>query len=201
MIVFVTLFVCGGTYPATDVQAWTRMFASEQTAIIIVGKCTVFAPNTTIFRVIGSRASVGNARKKYEHLHNKFEIWKLPYPRVAYYDLDVVVKPPVARCAHMCSADMCAVRDPVATWPHKVKTYFNGGFFVATPSRAEYRGLRARGADGRTFAEQDVLNDHFAGRWQKLPKECNWLHYAENRRTALTDEEVMMVHLRGQVVT
>ena len=101
----------------------------------------------------------------------------------------------------MCSADMCAVRDPAATWPHKVKTYFNGGFFVATPSRAEYRGLRARGADGRTFAEQDVLNDHFAGRWQKLPKECNWLHYEENRRTALTDEEVMMVHLRGQVVT
>ena len=60
---------------------------------------------------------------------------------------------------------------------------------------AEYTALRQRSADGRRFADQDVLNDHFAGRWEKLPKQCNWLHYKENYPGAMTDPAVYAVHL------
>lgn len=200
MIVFATIFICGGGYTPRHVATWCRQFQDETTAMIVVGTCNPLSNwagrHPALFRIKNSRRSVGNSHVRYGHLHNKFNVWKLPYERVAYYDLDFIVKPPVARCAEMCNSDMCAVRDPVATWPRKVKTYFNGGFFVATPSRSEYDALRRRPVNGRVFAEQDVLNDHFAGRWQKLPKECNWLNHKENNPGALADPRVYAVHDR-----
>ena len=198
MIVFATLFVCGGWYTPHHVARWCNQFREERTAIIIVGSCDALSEwhgsRPTVYRILNSRASKGIGNKFYEYLHNKIKLWAMPYDRVAFYDLDIVVKPPVSKCAKMCYSAMCAVRDPVATWPRKVKTYFNAGFFVATPSVAEYTALRRRSADDRRFAEQDVLNDHFAWRWQKLPKECNWLHLDENHPKALSDSSVYAVH-------
>ena len=200
MIVFATLFVCGGGYTPSHVARWCKQFETQPTAMIVVGLCDPLAEwhgrQPTVFRVNDSRPSVGNSHKRYAHLHNKNKVWKLPYDRVAFYDLDVIVKPPVTRCAELCKSAFCAVRDPVATWPRKVKTYFNSGFFVATPSVVEYAALRKRSADGRVFADQDVLNDHFAGRWEKLPKQCNWLSYEENHPGAITDPTVYAVHAR-----
>lgn len=172
----------------------------QATAIIVVGDCDALTAvsateKPTVFRVLNSQRAVSTGHARYEHLHNKFILWNLPFDKVAYYDLDVVVKPPVNRCADMCTSAMCAVRDPVATWPRKRKTYFNGGFIVLAPNRDEYNALRNRTTSGRRFAEQDVLNDHFANRWQKLPKECNWLHHTQNRPNALADDNVWVVHL------
>lgn len=202
MLVFVSLFVCGGTNPLGDVQRFCSTFQAEKTALIVVGSCNVSAAakNTTVYRVLDSKPSTGNGHFRYAHIHNKFKVWGLPYDRVAFYDLDVTVKPPVARCAALCAPQcaICAVRDPYATWPRKVKTYFNGGFFVATPSKQEYTKLRALSTDGRTFAEQDVLNDYFAHRWCKLPKYCNWLNYKQTHPGALTDPSVWMVHTQRQ---
>jgi len=65
---------------------------------------------------------------------------------------------------------------------------------VLTPSDAVYRELlQTRGRFGDAFAEQDLLNRAFPG-WQKLPARCNWLHYNENRPTALVDDDVYAVH-------
>lgn len=198
MLVFASLFVCGGVYTPHHVARWCRQFQGEKMAMIVVGSCDPFiewsGPTPTIFRVKHSQPSINNGNKRYEHVHNKFKVWKMPYDRVAFYDLDIIVKPPVTRCAKMCQGTMCAVRDPVATWPQKLKTYFNSGFFVATPSLDEYKAMVQLSTDGHRFAEQDVLNDHFKNRWEKLPKGCNWLHHHENHPGAVTDPGVYAVH-------
>ena len=172
---------------------------------LVVGNCTgppVAERDVRVVHIPKGNPSVGNAHDKFRYLHAKFHLWELPYKRIAYYDLDLEVKRPVSRCATLCPAhaDMCAVRDPVATWPVRSKTYFNAGFFVMTPSKGVARALKRLGTDYRTFAEQDTMNEYFnRGRtWHHLPKECNWLHYAENRPTARTDPDVFAVHLRGQ---
>lgn len=175
---------------------------------LIAGDCRLSRPtgasfqNITIVRIPKGPRSVGTGAEKYEHVQAKFHLWELPYERIAYYDLDVEVKRPVSRCAELCppDADMCAVRDPVATWPVRSKTYFNSGVFVMTPSKGVARALKRLGADHRKFAEQDTMNEYFnTGRtWYHLPKECNWLHHEENRLSARSDSDVFAVHLAGQ---
>lgn len=196
MIVFATLFVCGGVYPITLLSAWCDAFAAERTTVLVVGGCDVHCCETSVIRRINNSVpTVGGGDKRYEHLHNKFELWGLPATKVVYYDIDIDIKKPVGHCASLCTCFFCAVRDPVATWPRKVKGYFNGGFLVLSPNRTEYTALRTHyTVSGRRFAEQDVLNDHFAGRWCKLPRECNWLHYRENYPHARGDPKVWMVH-------
>jgi hypothetical protein len=199
MLVFATLFVCGGVYAVSTVQQWVDMVRGGGGTTIIVlvaGSCDVDVHQALVRHVpLGTPATnVGNA--KYRHLHAKFHLWRLPFKRVAYYDLDVFLKPPVDACARMCP-DMqpfCAVRDPVATWPVRSKTYFNGGFFVMTPNKSVADALDAIGADNKKFAEQDTLNDYFSA-WHKLPKHCNWLNYLENHKSAKTDPTVRMVHI------
>ena len=114
MLVFATIFVCGGGYTAADVDNWLAMMAGEKTAVITVGNCGHLGARrpTAAYNIPISRPSVGNGHARCAHLHNKNFVWKLPYRRVAYYDLDVVVKPPVNRCALMCNTPMCAVRGP-----------------------------------------------------------------------------------------
>lgn len=171
---------------------------------LIAGDCWLPRPtaasstNLTIVRIPKGPPSVGTGNAKYEHVQAKFHLWELPYERIAYYDLDVEVKRPVSRCAELCPphADMCAVRDPVATWPVRSKTYFNSGVFVMTPSKGVARALKRMGADRRQFADQDTMNEYF-NTWYHLPKECNWLHHKENRPSARSDSDVLAVHLGG----
>ena len=180
--------------PLHRLHLWCQNIVPQKTVVLVVGTCNASCPNGIIHRIENSVPTAGHGNRRYEHLHNKLELWNLPYSRVVYYDIDTVLKPPVTRCAAQCHCQFCAVRDPVATWPQKSKTYFNGGFLVLSPNQAEYRQLRKRTVTGRRFAEQDVLNDHFKNRWCKLKKECNWLHHKENHPHALKDPTVWMVH-------
>jgi len=195
MLLFVSLFVCGGKYTKEDVQRWVNSVASNSVMIIKAGKCSLNIHGASIYEVpLGHPAkNVGNV--KYEYMHAKFYLWSLPCKRVAYYDIDTLIKSPTHACANMCPSHkrFCAVRDPVATWPVKSKTYFNAGFMVLTPNKTITDELVARGTDNRRFAEQDTLNEYFDD-WHKLPKQCNWLHFAENHPNAKKDPSVHMVH-------
>jgi len=205
MLVFATLFVCGGIYTVADVQTWVDTVNSDARTKVIVlaaGTCDLNIRGATIHRVpLGTPSNnVGNV--KYQHVEAKFHLWHLPCKRVVYYDLDVFLKPPATACANMCPADQpfCAVRDPVATWPVKTKTYFNSGFMVLTPNPKIADALFAIGTHNRRFAEQDTLNEYFQA-WHKLPKQCNWLHYLENHPNAKEDEAVHMVHLGKKILS
>jgi len=195
-VVYASLFICGGVYPASLPAAWQVRLSrdlGEKLAVVLIvaGVCRVEGA-FHVYRV-PTLQYYGQA-KRYAYMRAKFELWNLPYDRVVYYDLDIRVKPPVGRCASLCSSSFCAVRDPVATWPFKTHRYFNAGFMVLAPSKAVYADLmRTRPSPGK-FAEQDTLNRYFSGKWQKLPRECNWLHSHENRPLALTDAGVFAVH-------
>ena len=195
MIVFATLFVCGGVYTNYDVQQWVNMINDSRALIIVAGRCDLNVSGAILHYVPLGHASKNSGAHRYRYLHTKFHLWRLPFERVVYYDLDVFLKPPVDACARMCPSDLpfCAVRDPVATWPLKSKTYFNGGFLVLTPNKSIADALDALGADNQKFAEQDTLNAYFSA-WYKLPKHCNWLHYLENHKNAKNDPAVRMVH-------
>jgi hypothetical protein len=201
VVVFATLFVCGGVCTVADVQRWADIVNSDVRAKVVVlaaGTCDLNIRGAAIHRVPHGPPSNNVGNVKYRYMHAKFHLWRLPFRRVVYYDLDVCFTPPVTACADMCPPDqpVCAVRDPVATWPIKTKTYFNAGFMVLTPNKSTANGLFALGTDHRRFAEQDTLNEYFHG-WYKLPKQCNWLNYLENHPNAKTDDAIHMVHLAG----
>lgn len=189
MLVFATLFVCGGEYTAHDVHRWSSVIGEEHSqVIVVVGRCSLeLPPNAMVYRVTFGEPAVG----KYRHLHAKYHLWNLPYNRVAYYDLDVLLKRPVDVCANMCQSKFCAVQE-LAT------SDFNAGFMVLTPNYTVANQLFSMGTSHQTFAEQDTLNKYFGGEWEHLPKECNWFFYNENHPTAKEDPNVLMVHLRGQ---
>ena len=109
----------------------------------------------------------------------KSYLWRLPYKRVVYYDLDIHVKQPVEQCAKKCplTASLCAVRDSVATWPVKRKDYFNSGFMVLLPDPKIADRLDS--LSDYTFGDQNKLNAVFKNTWTKL------FPWAEQRRRTL----------------
>lgn len=198
MLVFATLFVCGGVYTDADVQRWAELVNGTKAVVLVAGECDLNVRGAMVRRVpLGAPSHHTNA--KYVYVNAKFHLWRLPFKRVVYYDLDVFLKPPVTTCANMCPEDQsfCAVRDPVATWPVKSKTYFNSGFLVLTPNKSVAEDLFAIRTENRRFPDQDILNEYFTGWWHKLPKECNWLNYLENHPSAKEDMAVHMVHHSG----
>ena len=54
-------------------------------------------------------------------------------------------------------------------------TYFNAGHLIITPDAAEFEWLlqNYKKAQGREFAEQDLLNDRYRGKWHELQRACN----------------------------
>ena len=198
-ITFATLFVCDGLYSRDDFVRWHAPFSAEPVVLIIAGGCAFSTrqfPNVAVRRIRKPSRTYNTLSPSYRFLRAKFEIWKLRYERVIYYDIDIFVKPPVRRCAHLCTGSFCAVRDPVAAMILGIRgqPYFNTGFMVISPSQQIYNDLMATEQHGPHFADQDTLNEYFKYRWQKLPKACNWLHYKENHPTAVTDPRVFAVH-------
>lgn len=193
MLVYATLFVCGGKYTQETLFKWQEPFRGHSTVILVVGECRISAGESAVHRIPYPKPVLRmNQWTKYTRA--KFELWTLPYDRVVYYDIDIYVKAPVNRCARLCTASFCAVRDPIATWPVKSQRYFNSGFMVLTPSKRMYNALlEGKSLNNDAYVDQDVLNRAFPG-WQKLPARCNWLLYKQNRPTALTDEDVFAVH-------
>lgn len=192
-LVFASLFICGGVYTQSDVDTFAKRIPGA--ILVVAGECSVSFKGR-VHHIKKPSAAVGVGNDKFRFMRAKFYLWKLPHSRIVYYDLDVLVKNPVDKCALMCpgTAELCAVRDPIATWPAKSKTYFNAGFLVIRPRHSAYKRLMATNINGKKFAEQDALNEVFKGRWHKLPKECNWLHHKENHPWAVRDNNVLAVH-------
>jgi hypothetical protein len=64
MIVFATLFVCGGVYPITLLSAWCDAFAAERTTVLVVGGCDVHCCETSVIRRINNSVpTVGGGTK------------------------------------------------------------------------------------------------------------------------------------------
>ena len=142
-------------------------------------------------------SNVGHPR--YAQVHAKFLLWKLPYERVAYYDLDVIVKRPASRCSDLCPSekDLCAVKDTIAMGllgKSRDDVYFNSGVLILTPSLQTFRRLRRQAIDGNRFADQDALNRAFKDQWHELPPACNWHVSDRESGAALGDASVWNVH-------
>ncbi|MFB9375455.1 glycosyltransferase family 8 protein [Kineococcus gynurae] len=84
--------------------------------------------------------------------------------------------------------------------PDAVDNYFNGGFLVIEPDRAVYDALVERLDDlddlaGYQFAEQDFLNEFFAGRWLPVPYVYNALKTLHHQHPQMWDAaEVKNLH-------
>jgi hypothetical protein len=195
---YATLFVCDGAYHRSDFERWVGPFESSPVMVVVAGGCpfpTAHMENVRVHRMRRPTTVYATANARYRYMRAKFELWALPYDRVVYYDLDVLVKRPVGACAARCASAFCAVRDPVVQWRLQVGPYFNSGFMVLRPSHKTHSDLIAtRPTRSGMFGDQDTLNSYFKGKWQKLPKECNWLQYKENAPGALTDPRVLAVH-------
>ncbi|NIZ93606.1 glycosyltransferase family 8 protein [Kineococcus rubinsiae] len=84
--------------------------------------------------------------------------------------------------------------------PDLVDNYFNGGFLVVDPDQAVFEALLSRlgGLTDLTryqFAEQDFLNEFFAGRWRPMPYVYNALKTLPHQHPQLWDAaEVKNIH-------
>ena len=149
--------------------------------------------------------NAGNAR--YRNTCSKIWLWKLTnWDRVVYYDSDMVfLQSPVA-CALKCpvGTNLCAVPDPVGTWPSPDPDYFNSGHMVLSPSRETFDWLKENigKATGRQFGDQDMLNNMFRNNYTKVHKDCNFLHVLEDLPNfAVSRTSVVAVHEKLRRVT
>jgi hypothetical protein len=143
--------------------------------------------NVTLRRVPVLTAT-GTSR--YSDTCTKLWIWSLTaWSRVVYYDADVFFLRSPEACAAMCPSDatLCAVRDPAGAWPRRDDRYFNSGFMVIRPSNATLAFLQSNvhRANGRTFGDQDLLNDVFKPDYVALPRICNFLHASDDAPRAV----------------
>jgi alpha-N-acetylglucosamine transferase len=84
--------------------------------------------------------------------------------------------------------------------PDEVDNYFNGGFLVIEPDHEAFTSMLTR-LSGLTdlsqyqFAEQDFLNEFFAGRWRPMPYVYNALKTLPHQHPALWNlDEVKNIH-------
>jgi alpha-N-acetylglucosamine transferase len=117
--------------------------------------------------------------QSYHNQPSKIYLWNLTeYKKIVYYDSDFIFTHSPTTCVDHCADDskLCAVKD-TATWLSRERgfKYFNAGFLILTPSEDEFAWLLANyhKAARRQFAEQDLLNDRFRGKWHELKKVCN----------------------------
>ena len=202
-VTFATLFVCGGVYTTDDFDRWVRPFSDVNVTVVVAGNCSISTKhytNVAIQRVpLSSIQPAAGGLRRWKYTRAKFLMWRLPYDRVVYYDIDILVKPPVGRCAAMCTSSFCAVGDIRQTQRsvgrNRSKPYFNSGFMVLRPSEQAYVDLLNTKVKSPKFVDQDILNAYY-GRWQQLPKQCNWITY---RRPGLipgliSDPSVLAIH-------
>ena len=117
--------------------------------------------------------------KSYENQITKFHLWNLTaYSRIAYFDSDhFFLRSPeyiFTECPE--AYELCATKDIMLST--KKRAYLNGGMLVLRPSREMYTILTTlrHMADNRTFAEQDMLNDIFRGKWHVMSSKWNQMH-------------------------
>lgn len=200
-VTFATMFICGGAYTTGDFDRWVSPFSDVNVTVVVAGNCSISTkhytnvaikrvPLSSILPVVGHQVN-----RRYKYNRAKFLLWRLPYDRVVYYDIDILVKPPVGRCAAMCTSSFCAVGDIRETQRkvggNRSKPYFNAGFMVFRPSEQAYVDLLNTKVQSSLFVEQDILNAYY-GRWQQLPKQCNWITH--RRPGLISDPSVLAIH-------
>ena len=198
-VTFATLFVCGGVYTTDDFDRWVRPFSDVNVTVVVAGNCSISTKhytNVAIQRVpLSSIQPAAGGLRRWKYTRAKFLMWRLPYDRVVYYDIDILVKPPVGRCAAMCTSSFCAVGDIRQTqrWVgrNRSKPYFNSGFMVLRPSEQAYVDILNTKVRSAPFPDQDILNAYY-GRWQQLPKQCNWITH--RRPGLISDPSVLAIH-------
>lgn len=127
---------------------------------------------------------VGHPR--YQKILTKIWLWNFTEwnTRIVYYDSDMFFLRDPMECVNMCPphALLCAVSDPVATWPVMDKNYFNGGFLILKPNRTTFSQLLQEAMTNkyREFGDQNLINIFFRNRWYELQRKCNFLHAVED---------------------
>ena len=165
-VTFATLFVCGGVYTTDDFDRWVRPFSDVNVTVVVAGNCSISTKhytNVAIQRVpLSSIQPAAGGLRRWKYTRAKFLMWRLPYDRVVYYDIDILVKPPVGRCAAMCTSSFCAVGDIRQTQRsvgrNRSKPYFNSGFMVLRPSEQAYVDILNTKVRSAPFPDQDILN-------------------------------------------
>jgi len=126
-------------------------------------------------------------RALYAECWNKLWMWEWEeFSRLVYLDADMVLCRNVDHLFTLPPAALYAVGDCYGGretqeersacchfTPDAQPQYFNAGFYVMTPNKAEFAAMHAALAAGSVevgrFAEQDFLNGYFNGRWRPLP--------------------------------
>ncbi|KJK43990.1 hypothetical protein UK23_31065 [Lentzea aerocolonigenes] len=163
------------------------------------------------------------AAERFSEAWTKLRVFELTrYDRVAFLDADMLVLRDIddlittplrqghaiAACA-ACTCNPNQVSGYPASWTPatcaytrrgRPARYFNAGLFVLRPDLSVALRLRERLATAPdltryVFSEQDLLNEHFAGRWTQLPYVYNGLKTLPQAHPDLwRDEDVRVVH-------
>lgn len=133
--------------------------------------------NTTIKKVSRISQTHTGDLKHYKYMLTKLHIWTLVnYKQVMYYDADFVFFSNPSSAFLECNTSICATID----WGLREKNdrYFNAGFLVIRPGMDAFHNLMSKKhlAEGKRFAEQDMLNIVYRGMWQQLNPKYNYMH-------------------------
>ena len=106
----------------------------------------------------------------YKPMLTKLALWSLvQYSQVAYYDSDhVYMQSPEVVFDDCGNHPFCGCQDIGSVGLNR--SYLNAGFMVIQPNLTMFNYLKNKSylADGKLFAEQDLINIIFKGKWKLL---------------------------------
>ena len=149
--------------------------------------------------------------QNYASLFTKIAIFSLvQFDRIIYYDLDFVFQSnPITAYAACAGSIICACRDGGMTQSWLIDShlddvltpnnYFNAGFIVLKPNEYIYDELIAAvNSEVKTvqtykFAEQDLFNVYFKGKWKELDSSYNLMHVQHISASAVAIHEKLWI--------
>ena len=149
--------------------------------------------------------------QNYASLFTKIAIFSLvQFDRIIYYDLDFVFQSnPITAFAACAGSIICACRDGGMTQSWLIDShlddvltpnnYFNAGFIVLKPNKYIYDELIAAvNSEVKTvqtykFAEQDLFNVYFKGKWKELDSSYNLMHVQHISASAVAIHEKLWI--------
>ena len=149
--------------------------------------------------------------QNYASLFTKIAIFSLvQFDRVIYYDLDFIFQSnPITAFAACAGSIICACRDVGMTQSWLIDShlddvltpnnYFNAGFIVLKPNKYIYDELIAAvNSEVKTvqtykFAEQDLFNVYFKGKWKELDSSYNLMHAQHISTSAVAIHEKLWI--------
>ena len=149
--------------------------------------------------------------QNYASLFTKIAIFSLvQFDIIIYYDLDFVFQSnPIIAYAACAGSIICACRDGGMTQSWLIDShlddvltpnnYFNAGFIVLKPNKYIYDELIAAvNSEVKTvqtykFAEQDLFNVYFKGKWKELDSSYNLMHVQHISASAVAIHEKLWI--------